>query len=178
MPATLADQIIIARQTIEEQRRKWEEEYRKDIEALDRVSRLLPTDHAPLKSNGAHPVVPAPEATPKQEIDETDMEEDDPTDEEGRYLIRAVKAVVDARPDVTFFPRRVYQTLLEQGFRFATDERRSLVTIGTSMKKLARRDPPQIRLIRHGKGRKPNLYRAVGTEPRTTAPGGQTELTM
>jgi len=145
-----------------------EEEHKKDLEALARLQRFLDSPAPSSKTNGVH-ILPADLPTTKLSTNEEAAFED-----HGAYLIRAALAVVRSRPDTSFSPRAVQQALLERNFPLVGDERRQLVSIGQSLKKLAGRN--EIRLVRHGKGREPNLYRALRTVM-IAAPAGS-EMTM
>jgi hypothetical protein len=173
MPATLADQLVIARQKIEEERRKWEEEYQKNVEALERVARFLPSDSAIPTANAAQTQPDAPRPTANQAQQE---------DEESATLIDAVLEAIVSRPTMSLSPRMVFNVLVAQNFPFAGDENRSLVSIGASLRKLAARQHSQIRLFKRGSGRRPNLYRIAKAErteePSVTERVASSEMTM
>jgi hypothetical protein len=165
MPVNFADQLVMTRQAIEEQRRKHEEEYQKDLEALERVARLIP-------SNDALAKVQLPGIRVERPANTRDEQSSD-----SETLIGAVLETVLSRPTVALSPRMVFNILVTQNFPFAGDERRSLISIGSSLRKLTERENPQIRLSRRGSGRKPNLYRAVKAEGQNAAASSR-EMTM
>jgi len=154
-------------------RQAMEEEHKKDLAALARVQRFLDTPPAASTANGAHehPVGPqAAAAAPP-------IDEEAPGEEQITSLIGAALDVVRSRPELSFSPRTVLQALEAQKFPLVGDEHRRLVSIGQSLKKLATRN--DIRLVRHGKGREPNVYRALKTrEALTSVPAGASEMRM
>jgi hypothetical protein len=167
MAINFADQLVITRQAIEEQRRKAEEEYQKNLDALERVARLIPP-------NGALEKIQLPDIPVKRTADSGDEPSSD-----SETLIGTVLETVLSRPTVALSPRMVFNILVNQNFPFAGDERRSLISIGSALRKLTERDNPQIRLSRRGSGRKPNLYRAVRGEGQNAgALAGSREMTM
>jgi hypothetical protein len=159
MRVTLADQLVIARRAIEEQRRIREEEYQKDLEALERVARFLPASSAPSRVNGAHAPVIVPPVVDEPQKEETQFDES-----QGYYLIRAVLALVQSRPNVSLSPRMVLEILEAQNFPFTRNNGKRILSVAQALRKLTERDQPQVRLVRRGSGRRPNLYRALVQE--------------
>jgi hypothetical protein len=157
MAGTLADQLVIARQTIEEQRRKREEEYQKDLEALERVARFLPAGSAPSQVNRAQVAIEVLSASKDRSAEEEERSSDSDTPS----LISAVLGTVLSRPNASLSPRMVLESLEAQNFPFTRDNGKRILSVAQSLRKLTERDQPQVRLIRRGSGRRPNLYGAV-----------------
>src|ERR1035437_2147000 len=101
MTAILANQLVIARQALEEQRRKSEEEYQKDLEALERVARFLPTVSAPSKVHGAQVPTKAPSLLKAQSAEEEERSYDSQTPS----LISTVLETILSRPNAALSPR-------------------------------------------------------------------------
>ncbi len=155
MAATQADQLVIARQAIEERRRKREEEDQKDLEALDRVARILEANSASSRVKGARAAMEALSASEESE------EEDESSDSDTPYIISAVLETVLSKPNVSLSPRMVLEILEAKNFPFTRDEDKRIFSVAQALRKLTARRQPQVRLARRGSGRRPNLYRAV-----------------
>jgi hypothetical protein len=176
MAGTLADQLVIARQAIEERRRKREEEDQKDLEALERVSRLFSASSALSQANDAHVVI---ETLPAAK--DSAKEEEPVSDSETPVLIGAVLETVLSKPNVSLSPRAVFESLEARNFPFTRDESKRILSVAQALRKLTERDQPQVRLTRRGSGRRPNLYRAVIQEmnpAHVTTAAGSREMTM
>jgi hypothetical protein len=152
MTAILADQLVIARQAIEEERRKRDEEYQKDLEALKRIARFLPAISAPSDVNGAQVEVKVPSVLKQS------------ADHETPCLISKVQDAVLSRPNIPLSPRAVLQIMEAQNFPFTRDNGKRIFSVAQSLRKLTERNLPQIRLVRRGSGRRPNLYQAAPSE--------------
>jgi hypothetical protein len=177
MASTLADQLDLARQAIEEARRRQDEEYQKDLEALERVSRFLPSLSTPSGVNGA-PVKEDASAALRPQVVE---EEEQSDDREAHYLISAVLDIVLKRPNMSLSPRDVFDILESQNFPFTRDESKRILSVAQALRRLTERDQPQVRLVRRGSGRRPNTYRAVVREinpAHATAAARLREMTM
>ncbi|MGA2049272.1 MAG: hypothetical protein ABSG96_16365 [Terracidiphilus sp.] len=151
------------------------------LQALERVQRFLPTNPAAEpalnKANGvAHHEEPIKEA-PAKTADE-DEQIADVVDEPRPTLIGTVLATLKSRPNISFSNRTVLRAMEADGFPFTGDERRRLTSIHSALISLAERG--QIRIVRRGSGREPNLYRAKieRTEETGSPVPGQAELTM
>lgn len=150
-------------------RKAMEEEYRKNLEALERVKRFLPPEPTASKSNGAAtaPRDPTPTA-------------DDTVEGQGQSLIQTVLEVVLSSPAMSYSPRMVLDILERRAFPFSVDPERRIISIGQALRKLTARDHPQVQLAREGSGRIPNFYRA--TRPGRTEDSGtvasSTRMTM
>jgi hypothetical protein len=156
MAVNLADQLVIARQAIEERRRQREEEDKKDLEALERVARLLPDGSAPSLVKGAQVAIKAQSASKNQSAGE----EERSSDSDAPSLISAVLETVLSRPNASLSPRLVLEILESQNFPFTRDDGKRILSVAQALRKLTERDQPKVRLLRRGSGRRPNLYRA------------------
>jgi hypothetical protein len=145
----------LSQEQLDEMRAKIDSEYQKDIEALARLSRFLPSSVAP-------PVMSSPAPVTAALVDAADTVDAEHTSES---LIDAVYRIVTSH-DRSFNSRTVYYALHEEGYPLP-DRHQAMATIGTSLAKLTTRH--RIRLTRRGKGRQPNVYRAnsqtVGVTP-------------
>ncbi len=177
MNVNLSEQLAKARQVIEERRRKQAEEDQKDLEALDRVARLIPSISTSSLVNGAQ-VTGIPNGSKDQPAAEAGAAPDSDTPN----LISIVLETVLSRPGVSLSPRAVFEILEARNFPFGrTDESKRILSVAQAMRKLTERDQPQVKLTRRGSGRKPNLYRAVTQEispENTRTATGSSEMTM
>jgi hypothetical protein len=145
---------------MEEQRRQWEEEYQKNLEALDRVARLIPSGSAPSQVNGAQVAIKALFTSKDQSTEEEERSSDSDTPS----LISAVLETVLSRPNASLSPRLVLEILESQNFPFTRDNGKRILSVAQALRKLTERDQPQVRIARRGSGRRPNLYRALMQE--------------
>jgi hypothetical protein len=176
MTATLADQLVIARQAIEEQRRKEEEEYQKNLEALERVARFLPLGSSSPVNDAriAREALSAPE-------DQSTVKEDVSPDSDTPNIIGTVLKTVLSRPNISLSPRMVLEIMESQNFPFTRDNGKRILSVAQALRKLTERDQPQVRLVQPGSGRRPNLYRSVieGINPaHVTTAARSSERTM
>ena len=121
-----------------------ESEYRKDLEALERVARFLP------KTPAARPVPPPPAeaaATPAP-VPAVEEQEDS--------QIEAMLSLVTSNFNRTYTAREVFNELRRLRVPLSANEKQALATVGTSLQKLSKRG--KIRCNRKGKGRKPSIY--------------------
>ena len=156
MATTLADQLVIARHTIEEQRRKWEEEYRKNLEAIERVAQLISSISAPSPVNGGRVAMEELSAFNVQS-----SEEELSSNSQTPKLIGTVLETVLARPNRSLSPRMVLQIMEAQQFPFSRNNGKRILSVAQSLRKLTERNQPQVRLVQRGSGRRPNLYQAL-----------------
>jgi hypothetical protein len=160
MNVTLPDQLLIARQAIEERRRKREEEDQKDLDALERVARLLASSPAPPPANGAQAAKEHISASKDHSVGE----EGAASDSDAPQIITTVLEAVLSRPNVSLSPRMILEMLESQNFQFSRDEGKRIFSVAQALRKLTERDQPQVRLVRRGSGRRPNMYRAIVQE--------------
>jgi hypothetical protein len=148
--------MVTSREHFEIMKRAMEEEHNKDLAALERLQRFLPTAEASSSNSGEDAIGRINPPIQEQDADQEELESDErPT------LIGTVLAVVQSKPGISVTSRNVLAALESQGFPLVGDERRRLTSIGQALSKLAERDPAPIRVVRRGKGKAPNVYRAV-----------------
>jgi hypothetical protein len=154
-------------------RRAMEEEHSKDLAALERLQRFLPSADESRSNN-----VKQAEAVPPQRVIVTDEQE--PESSGHPTLISAVLTVLQSNPGSSMTGRHILAALESKGFPMVGDERRRLTSIGQALSKLADREPAPIRVVRHGKGKEPNFYRALvtTTNPAHITTGAPGEMTM
>jgi hypothetical protein len=169
-----------SKEQFEIMRRTMEEEHAKDIAALERLQRFLPSAETSSSTTQKSVALIAPPPVQEQDTEVELEPAERPT------LIGAVLSVVQSKPNLSVTGRDVLTALESQDFPLVGDERRRLTSIGQALSKLAERDPAPIRITRRGKGKAPNMYRAIVQTinpahlPNGTAPGAavSSEMTM
>lgn len=144
-----------SREQFEIMRKSMEEEHAKDLAALERLKRFLPSSEESGSGN-AKPF----KAVPPAQMEESAIDQGDGDTSERPTLISSVLSVLQSNPNTSMTGRHVLAALEAQGFPLVGDERRRLTSIGQALSKLADREPAPIRVVRRGKGKAPNLYRA------------------
>jgi hypothetical protein len=137
-------------------RKAMEEEYRKNLEALERVKRFLPRELETSIDNGSH--ASAAKTTVIQKSSEDSEDKGQPV--ESPSLIGAVLEILVSKPATSFNPRTVLYALESKNFPFSRDNGKRILSVAQALRKLTERDQPQVKLVRRGSGRRPNSYRA------------------
>ena len=79
-------------------------------------------------------------------------------------IISTVLEAVLSKPNVSLSPRDVLEMLEARNFPFTRDNSKRIFSVAQALRKLTERDRPQVRLVRRGSGRRPNIYRALAQE--------------
>jgi len=133
------------------------EEHKKDLEALARLKRFLPT-------NGSAPTVDERQmALPvlgrlDEDLDEAPV----------KSLRGTIERIVNADPSVRWTTQKMVFHL--QGIRFPLRAKKPIYSVGQSMQILANRGA--IRLVRRGVGAAPNIYRGKSNNEQITETEG------
>jgi hypothetical protein len=139
----MAGKIQLTQEQLADMRSRIESEYRKDMEALQRLARFLP----------GGPPVAAAAATPAIRAASEAEEESEETQ------IDVMLAILTKNFGRTYTVREVYDELRRQRVAMNSDEAQALRTTGNAMIRLAKRR--RIRVVRRGKGRQPTVYQGV-----------------
>jgi hypothetical protein len=152
------------------------EELRRDLEAIERVERLMASKNGALGSDNRQRVLPidlsVPAALGLHDEDE-ENQEDVPS------LKGTIEATVNADLTVRWTNQKMLTHLKKVGFPLRA--KKPIYSIGQAMQKLS--DAGTIKLVRKGTGNQPNVYKGKAREqtPSTEAPsaidqGGNSEM--
>jgi hypothetical protein len=133
---------------IETLERQMVEEHKKDLEALARLKRFLP-------SNGSTPK-PPDERQMRLPVNLEVRVEDDMEDAPVVTLRGKIEQTVNSDPNLKWTTQKVLAHLRQVGFPL--NAKKPIYSVGQSLKILA--DQGRIRLVRKGLGSAPNIYRA------------------
>jgi hypothetical protein len=132
---------------IAEIERHMREEHRKDLEALARLKRFLP-------QNGlSHPV-------PAAEVEQIDLDEDFEDPKPVTSLRSKIGEVLNENPSVRWTTQKVLARLRED--KFPLKAQKPIYSVGQALQKLVTKGT--IRIIRHGTGSDPNVYKGKGED--------------
>jgi len=125
------------------------EEHKKDIEALARLKRFLPTNGA-APDPVEHRQMALPVGGDAEELDDAPV----------TTLRGKIEEIINADPTQKWTTQRVLARLREIGFPL--NAQKPIYSVGQSLKILAGHE--RIKLVRKGVGSAPNIYRARVTE--------------
>lgn len=120
------------------------EEHKKDLEALARLKRFLPTNGSAPTVDERQMALPAP-GQQDEDLDEAPV----------KSLRGTIERVINADPTVRWTTQKMVSNL--QRIRFPLRAKKPIYSVGQSMQILAERGA--IRLVRRGVGSAPNIYK-------------------
>jgi|ERR1017187_1847308 hypothetical protein len=143
-----------------------EAELRRDLDAIERVKRLMAFKNGSLSPPDDRQYrlpVPLPE----------DLGEDDAEVGPVKSLIGTVEQIMNSDPSVRWTTAKTLARLQHLGFSFKA--KRPVFSVGQAIQKLVEKG--RIRVVRHGSGNTPNIYKGKAP-PNESAEdlGGQPEL--
>jgi len=146
------------------------EELRKDLEALERVERLMAKNGVPSLPDERQAVMPLSLVLPDR------TEDEDGNDNAVASLKDTIEATVNAEPALRWTTQKVLVRLQQNGFPLRA--KKPIYSVGQAMQKLA--EAGAIKLVRKGSGNQPNIYKGKPKEQPASAqddplgdPGGQ-----
>lgn len=136
-----------------------EQDLRRDLDAIERVKKMLAFKNGSLKLHGAQ------KPKPLEEPDEITVEVSEAfnlADIPATSLRGTIEAVMNEDPNVRWTVQKMLAHLQNTGFELKAAK--PIYSVGQSMKILANKG--KIRLIRRGSGSEPNVYRGKVAEPK------------
>lgn len=128
------------------------EELRKDLEALERVERLMAAKNGSLsRPDDRQMALPIN----KSRVLDVDSAEEDADNAPGISLRGKIAEVINADPNVRWTTQRVLAHL--QNTHFPLKAQKPIFSVGQSLNSLVKRG--NIRLVRKGTGSAPNIYK-------------------
>ena len=129
------------------------EELRKDLEALERVERLMAAKNGSLsRSDDRQMALPI---NNRSRILDVDSAEEDAVNAPSMSLRGKIAEVINSDPNVRWTTQRVLAHL--QDTHFPLKAQKPIYSVGQSLNSLAKRG--NIRLVRKGTGSEPNIYK-------------------
>jgi hypothetical protein len=143
---------------------KIKEDFRKDLEAIERVERMMIAQNASQGSKQDDRQL----QLGGQEFEASD--EDDVAAETRPTLIGAIEKVINAAPSIRWTTQKVMAQLTANGYKF--EAAKPIYSVGQSLQKLVKQQ--KIRCTHKGSGSTPNIYkgRVEGASP-IAAPANQ-----
>ena len=143
------------------------DELRKDLEALERVERLMAAKNGSLAIADERKVVVPISLSVDDSINLED-EDDNPASS----LKGTIENIVNADISVRWTNQKMLAHMQQTGFKFRA--KKPIYSVGQAMTQLA--DTGKIRIVRRGVGNQPNIYKGKPAEqPSTEGPSGNHE---
>ncbi|MDP9054170.1 MAG: hypothetical protein M3N93_07690 [Acidobacteriota bacterium] len=146
------------------------EELKRDIEALDRVERIIAAKDAVAKSDERQIPLPIRSVAADQDLDESPV----------TSLRGTIAATINSDTTVKWTTSKMLSHLEKTGYPLKA--KKPIYSVGQTMQILA--EQGKIRLVRRGAGSAPNIYRGVeknleqntGSKPEDESKGGMLPL--
>jgi hypothetical protein len=134
----------------------YKEELRKDLEALERVERMMAakSDAVAVKNDKQLPLL-SPRIVESTQVDEQEVDEYD-TEAPSDSLRGTIERIVNGDPATRWTTQKVLTRLKE--LKYNLRAQKPIYSVGQSLNVLAKKG--RIRLARKGAGSAPNVYRA------------------
>ena len=142
-----------------------EQELRKDLEAVERVRRLMETKSVAAPDDRQ---LPLPVGFGLELIDETET-----NDESTGSIIGTIEQLLNADPNVRWTTLKVLNQLKAIGYPLRAAK--PIYSVGQSLSKLVKQG--KIRLVKKGSGNSPHVYRGKAPATQTTEDSSQGEKT-
>jgi hypothetical protein len=147
------------------------EELRRDLEAIERVERLMAFKNGSLTPpDDRQAILPINVSVG----DKLGLEDED--DGRANSLKGVIETTVNADVNVRWTTQKMLAHLQQTGFNLRA--KKPIYSVGQAMSKLA--ESGKIRIVRHGAGNQPNIYKGKQTEAPAKEQGGDivTESTL
>ncbi|HTR36884.1 MAG TPA: hypothetical protein VMH80_13330 [Bryobacteraceae bacterium] len=135
------------------------EELRKDLEALERVERLMAAKNGS-PAAGGHALPINLRVADSLAIDDGDEDDEGPANS----LRGTIESTINANPEVRWTNQKMLAHL--QKIQFPLRAKKPIYSIGQAMQKL--QEAGKIRIVRRGAGNQPNIYKAKERSSATT----------
>jgi hypothetical protein len=146
------------------------EELRKDLEAIERVERLMAAKNSPRPAD-EHQLPPGAEpAVAGQEPDDSEDFTEAPRDS----LRGTIERIVNTDTTTRWTTQKVLARLKELNFNLRA--KKPIYSVGQSLNILATRG--RIRVARRGAGSAPNIYKGIERTPAAAGQGGDATATL
>jgi hypothetical protein len=149
------------------------EELRKDMEALERVERLMAAKNGSLSRPDERQLKLPINTKPKHDV--LDDEEDDAENANSNSLRATVEQLLNAEPTVRWTTQKVLARL--EDIKYPLRAKQPIYSVGQTLNVLVKKG--KIRLARKGGGSAPNIYKGKATDQTTTEnrpQGGNSEV--
>jgi hypothetical protein len=144
------------------------EELRRDLEAIERVERLMALKNGSISNKDERQTVLPINISLE---DSLAMQDEDEDQDQGTSLKGAIAATINADPAMRWTNRKMLTHLQQIGFKLRAQK--PIYSIGQAMQKLC--DAGDIRIVRKGAGNLPNVYKAKKEQPVTMDAPSETE---
>ena len=152
--------------------RAFQEELRKDLEALERVERMMAAKSGPAvsKSDKRSPLFPPADSESEAEVESDEYDTEAPSDS----LRGTIERIVNGDLATRWTTQKVLTRLIEM--RYDLRAKKPIYSVGQSFYVLAKKG--RIRLVRKGAGSAPNVYRGKMEGLRRHEGGSDLNLTQ